>query len=71
MLEKGLVRKGRDLSDEDRRKYMNMRLDIEADEPPTLSVLNVMCHNEQLRAMGRHKEQIPVLWYQRLPRLFC
>ena len=66
LLEKGLVRKGRDLSDEDRRKYMNMRLDIEADEPPTLSVLNVMCHNEQLRVMGRHKERIPVLWYQRV-----
>ena len=65
-LEKELVGKGAELSDEDLRRFINVRLDIEADESPTLNVLNVMCHNEQLRAMGRYREQILVAWYQRM-----
>lgn len=43
------------------------RLSIEAEEPPVLHVLNVICHNEQMRAMGYKKDQLaPVRWWQRL-----
>lgn len=41
------------------------RLSIEAEEPPVLHVLNVICHNEQMRAMGYPREQwAPVRWWQ-------
>jgi hypothetical protein len=33
------------------------RLSIEADEPPVLHVLNSICHNELVRAMGLPKEE--------------
>jgi hypothetical protein len=42
------------------------RLSIEAEEPPVLHVLNVICHNEQMRAMGYPKENLAkVRWWQR------
>ncbi len=42
------------------------RLDIEADEPPPLKVLDSMCHNELLRAMGYDKSEfVEIKWYQR------
>ncbi|VVE41655.1 hypothetical protein PCO31111_04207 [Pandoraea communis] len=34
------------------------RLSIEAEEPPVLHVLNVLCHNEQMRSMGYPAEQM-------------
>lgn len=42
------------------------RLTIESREPPHLRALNLMCHNELVKAMGkstRHYVDIP--WYQR------
>lgn len=45
----------------------NERLDIEAEEPPVLHVLNSICHNEMMRAMGYQKsEQAKIGWFQRL-----
>ena len=45
---------------------LNKRLAIEADEPPVLSVLNSMCHNELVRAEGRpESERIPIGFFQR------
>lgn len=42
------------------------RLDIEADEPPPLKVLDSICHNELLRAMGYNKSYfVKIKWYQR------
>ncbi|PIF52772.1 hypothetical protein CLU80_5257 [Pseudomonas sp. 29] len=35
------------------------RLSIEAEEPPVLHVLNAICHNETMRAMGYAKEDLP------------
>jgi hypothetical protein len=32
------------------------RLDIEAEEPPVLKVLDLTCHNDLLKAMGYEKE---------------
>jgi hypothetical protein len=48
------------------KEIIAARLTIEAEEPPVLHVLNVICHNEQLRAMGYPTEQLTeVSWYQR------
>ncbi len=48
-------------------EFTRRRLDIEANEPPILRVLDILCHNEQLRAMGYPwTEQVKVAWYQRL-----
>jgi len=35
------------------------RLNIEAEEPPVMHVLNAICHNEMMRAMGFAKEDLP------------
>ena len=40
------------------RNITTERLAIEAEEPPVLQVLNVLCHNEQMRAMGYPPEQM-------------
>ncbi|MEX3555879.1 MAG: hypothetical protein VB131_04550 [Burkholderia gladioli] len=43
------------------------RLDIEANEPPVLFVLDSMCHNELLRADGYPREDfVKIRWWQRL-----
>ena len=43
------------------------RLDIEADEPPPLKVLDCICHNELMRAMGYAEAKFSrIRWYQRL-----
>jgi hypothetical protein len=45
------------------------RLDIESDEPPPLKILDSICHNELLRAMGYKYGQSPyveIKWYQRI-----
>lgn len=34
------------------------RLSIEAEEPPVLKVLDVLCHNDQMRAMGYPRTQL-------------
>jgi len=48
------------------------RLEIESDEPPILKVLDSVCHNELLRAMGYGNEYfLKIGWIQRLLRHFC
>lgn len=39
-------------TDADLRQWMQQRLEIEKDEPPILKVLDSVCHNDQLRALG-------------------
>lgn len=47
-------------------KYKACRLEIEADEPPVHRVLDMMCHNELLRAMGYGKSHFArIRFYQR------
>ncbi|ONR83108.1 hypothetical protein A8E19_35045 [Burkholderia cenocepacia] len=48
------------------------RLTIEAEEPPALHVLNVMCHNEQMRAMGYADDQLAKVgfWQRMFSQLF-
>ena len=66
-----LLQKKISVSPEDNKykDYYSERLDIEADEPPVRSILNMMCYNEILRAKGYPLEdQVTIKWYQ---RLFC
>lgn len=43
------------------------KLSIEADEPPHLRILNAVCFNETVTAMGLNKnEKVKIEWYQRL-----
>ncbi len=52
---------------ESMKLWIEERLDIEADEPPALRVLNSICHNELARAMGYSKEYLTnITWYQRI-----
>ncbi len=54
-------------TEDDMIRLAGSRLDIEADEPPVLRVLDSLCHNEMLRAMGYDKEQfLRIRWYQRI-----
>lgn len=62
-LEKQMVTAPR--SDAELRRLINARLDIERDEPPVLGVLNVICHNDLLRAQGMYSQIVPVTWFQR------
>ncbi len=52
--------------------FTAQRLDIELNEPPPLKVLDSMCYNESLRAMG-HDEAcfVKIAWYQRLFSNLC
>jgi hypothetical protein len=55
-----------DLSDEVLDDFTAQRLDIEKDEPPPRIVLNSICHNELLRAMGYDESKfVKISWYQR------
>ncbi|CAG35902.1 hypothetical protein [Desulfotalea psychrophila] len=46
---------------------MRERLEIEAEEPPVLQVLNLMCHNELAKALGYdEKYSYKINWYQSL-----
>lgn len=61
-----------DSSEETVAAITQERLDLEAAEPPVMHVLNVICHNELLRAMGitDNSERVPVTWLQRLTANF-
>jgi len=54
-------------SEDEYLKVAEERLGIEAEEPPVLHVLNSICHNETMRAMGYEKEKLAKIgWFQRL-----
>lgn len=61
----------KEITEEDLSRLTTQRLDIEADEPPVLQVLDCICHNELLRAMGYDQSKhVKIKWYQRLFRNF-
>ena len=65
-LEKALIAL-KDPTPEDIAGLTAQRLDIEADEPPPLKVLDSICHNELLRALGYPEQYfVKIRWYQRL-----
>lgn len=65
-LEKLIISKA-EFTQQDLADFTAQRLDIEADEPPPLKVLDSICHNELLRAMGYDRSKfLKISWYQRL-----
>lgn len=55
-----------DKNDKNLTEFVTERLDIEAEEPPVLHVLNSICHNELARAMGYGSEHFAkIAFYQR------
>ena len=57
-LERRLVSGSADLDEELIRDVKDKRLKIEAAEPPVLRVLDTLCHNELMRAMGYKKDEM-------------
>ncbi len=65
-LEKEIISAG-NLNKKEVDSFTAQRLEMEADEPPVLRVLDSICHNELMRAMGHKKEKLlKIKWYQRL-----
>lgn len=65
-LEKAII-STKEAIEENLANFTSQRLDIEADEPPPLKVLDSICHNELLRAMGYDRsEYVKIEWYQRV-----
>lgn len=54
-IEKALIRPG--INEEQITRAEEQRLSIEAEEPPVLRVLDLICHNEMVKAMGYGKEE--------------
>lgn len=66
VLEKDMLTK-EGVSKSDILEFTARRLEIEAQEPPPLRILDMICHNELCRAMGYgESEQVKIRWYQRL-----
>lgn len=67
-LEKAIVQAG-DMTEAQYQVFVGRRLDIEANEPPILRVLDSICHNEMLRAEGydpSDSSYVKIKWWQRL-----
>jgi hypothetical protein len=66
-LERSLILHKDEVSDQDVKRFSAERLEIEVDEPPIFRVLDSLCHNELLEAMGYSRKQfLKIAWYQRL-----
>lgn len=57
---------GRNLSDDEHAELTRARLQIEAGEPPTLRLLDEICHHELLRALGDKREPPSIPLWRRL-----
>ena len=55
-----------DLNRENLQRLTEQRLDIEANEPPPLRVLDSICHNELAKAMGYNGDEYIIRPYQRI-----
>ena len=56
---------GRSLEDDEHEELTRARLGIEADEPPPLRLLDVMCHFELLRSLGDKTVHPDIPWPRR------
>ena len=65
-LEQNALRAGSALSQDELLKLQTQRLDIEAKEPPIYRVLDAICNDELVRALGHPDEyRSNVTWFQR------
>lgn len=71
-LELEIVKAGENPTHDKLIELVSRRLEIEANEPTKLVVLDTLCHNEILRAMGYDKSHdIPTTWPQRCFAHYC
>lgn len=54
-----------DPSEDQIREWTSERMRIEKDEPTSIDVLNVICHNEEAEARGQSESKFKVRWWQR------
>jgi hypothetical protein len=65
-LEMEIVLAGEPLSDAQLREFASRRLRISIEEPPIMRVLDCVCHNELVEAMGHGRiYEVRVTWVQR------
>jgi hypothetical protein len=69
LLERHITKAGNDITEQELNNLVNQRLEIEEDEPPHLRVLNVLCHNELVKALGYDKKHL--VHVGRVPRFFA
>ena len=70
-LEQGVLQVRAQLTSETLLPLQTRRLEIEATEPPVYRVLDAMCHDELVTALGRDpRQRTNVTWWQRLWRHF-
>ena len=66
-LEQDMLRATSELSQDDIIGLQARRLAVEMREPPHLRVLNLMCHNDLVKAMGKATQHyVDLTWYQRV-----
>ena len=66
-LEQDMLRARTALTEEALLELQTRRLALEADEPPHYRVLNAICHDELVRALGHPEEQFTnLVWIQRV-----
>jgi hypothetical protein len=61
-----LIARAGDYDDAALSEFVEMRLEIEADEEPPLRVLDLLCHNELMRAEDRYDDLYRVGWAQKV-----
>jgi hypothetical protein len=68
MLERQMLLAGKELSAQQIAEFRARRLEIEMKEPPVLHVLNAICHNELVTAMGHPESEKSkkLTWLQKL-----
>jgi hypothetical protein len=65
-LERQIVMAGNDIKENGLNALEIQRLEIEEDEPPQMRVLNILCHNELIKALGLDKKYlVHVGWFSR------
>ena len=71
-LERDMTRAGEGITSEQLKDFMARRLEIEINEPPSLRVLDLMCHNEQVIAGGHDRDNLKKVsrWQRLLASIF-
>ncbi len=47
-------------------RFQQRRLEIEAEEPPKLRTIDLLCHNELVKSTYTHGDVYPIGWWKRL-----
>ncbi|MDD5140792.1 MAG: hypothetical protein PHY43_11095 [Verrucomicrobiales bacterium] len=53
-LQREIVLAGNEITDKQLNEFVAKRLEIEEEEPPKLRVLDILCHNELIKASGKN-----------------